>query len=193
LGYAYLFKKDYTQALIYFNNAGGEFSFAGRARSYIEQGKYQEAIQEYMNYFNAYSQGKIYDGMKKAFVKQALYYSDKLLEVKLVEKAESYLSKIAELFPKDDAADEALIKLSDLCLKTKKYDSALYYICKALNNNPTYYDDQALYQKGIILYQMNRKKEALDVFKDFKSRYPQSVCFSKADEWVKLIQKDLQY
>lgn len=193
LGFSYLFKKDYNHALLYFNQASGEFSFAGKARVYIEQGKYQEAFQEYLNYFSAFPKGNIYEGMKKAFIKQTIYYSDKLVQIKLPKKSIEYLSNLIGLFPKDNNINEVYLKISQIYQIMNENKNALLYLNKALQDSITNNDDLVLYNKAVLTYQMNQKKEALKLFHGFQDSYSQSSLNNHVSEWILLIQKDLEY
>ncbi len=193
LGYANLYIKNYNDSLGFFNNASGEYSIIGRARVYIEQGKYPEAIQEYLNYFSSFPKSINFDNVKNAFLKQTLFYSEYLIQAKVYDKAIEYLLNIVNLFPKDDMSDSALLKIASIYSINKDYNTALNFINKALNNSVTAGDEEAYYQKALTYYEMNQKKESLVLFQEFKDRYPSGYYSQKTDEWIKLISKDLQY
>lgn len=193
IGYQFLYKNDLTNAMVYFNNSSGEEGVIGRARVYIGSGKYPEAVQEYINYFNAYQKDERYGRVKDAFLKQSFYYADQLVQAGNTEKAKGYLLNIVNYFPMESIADDALIKISGIYENRKDYKNALLFINKALNNTPKDHDDIAAYQMAVILYEMNKKRDSIKAFQNYMEKYPGSLYREKAQEWVDIITKDIQY
>lgn len=187
LGYANLYQKNYTNALRYFNSITGEYSMIGRARVYIDMNKYPEAIQEYVNYFQVYPKSERYDNVKIAFVKQSFFYSDQLKKTGFYDKALQYLLNVANYFPRDNSADEALVRMAKIYAAHRDYSNALSFLNKALNNSVTSGDDWALFEKGMVYYDMGKKAESARVYQDLIDKYPRSLYYPKAVEWKKVI------
>ncbi len=192
LGYQSLFKKDYNSAIKYFNNSAGEEGIIGRARVYIEQGNYPVAIQEYLNYFNSYTGGERYERIKTAFIKQSFYYAESLKKNGEYRKSIQYFFYVVNYFPADPSADEGLIKIADIYAINKDYKNAVDFLDKALNNNVTNGDEEALYDKAVIYYQWGKKNESIGLFKELKNKYSTGIFGKKSDDWIDLIKKDIE-
>ncbi len=192
LAYQYFYKKDYINAVTYFNNGPDEEDMIGRARVYIEQGYYPQAIQEYLNYFNAYPKTERYERMKSAFIKQSFFYAEVLKKSKEYQKAIQYFLNIINIFPQDPAADQGLIKIADIYAINKDYKNAALFLDKALQNSMTNSDEEALYNKAVLFYEWKKKQEAIKLFKDLQEKHPDGIYTGKAKEWIDIINKDLQ-
>lgn len=192
LGYANLYQKNHTNALRYFNSVNGEYSIIGRARVYIDQNKYPEAIQEYLNYFTSYPNSERYGNVKTAFVKQTLFYADQLKRAKEYDQAVRFLLNVANYFPRDNSADEALVSIAQIYQVNRNYAGALSYLNKALNNSVTGGDDMALYVKGTVYYDQGKTGESARVFQDLMDKHPKSLYYQRSREWKALIAQEAQ-
>jgi tetratricopeptide (TPR) repeat protein len=189
LGYLYLYGKDYQGALKYFSQGSGELSIIGQSRVYIEKGDYPGAIREYLNFFNAYPKGVYFEAVKSAFLKQSLYYAEKLEEAKSYSEALNYLSNVVFLFPRDPSSEKACIEIVDIYNTKKEYAHALSYLNRAMVNSSSQ-NELVFYKKGLVLYEMNQKKKALEVFQKLKEQFPDRSYSKKSDEWIELISKE---
>lgn len=192
LGYQFLFKKDNLNAMKYFNLSIGEDAVIGRARVYIETGKYPEAIQEYQNYFPSAVQSDRFERVKTAFLKQTLYYAGKLTEAKRFSDAVRYYILIVNTFPSDESSDTALLKAAAVYAENRNYQTSLDFLEKTLKNTPKNGDEEALYDKGVIQYSMNRKAEAYQTFQSYLEKYPAGPYIRKTQEWLDIVTKELQ-
>ena len=192
LGYANLYQKNYTNALRFFNSVIGEFSIIGRARVYIDQNKYPEAIQEYLNYFASYPNSERFANVKAAFTKQTLFFADQLTRAKDYDRAVRYLLDVANAFPRDNSADEALVRTAKIYQANAKYDTALSFLNKALNNSAIEGDDQALFVKATVFYDAGKKSESARIFQELLDKYPRSLYGPKAREWKDVIAREAQ-
>lgn len=192
LGYANLYQKNYTNALRYFNSITGEYSIIGRARVYIDQNKYPEAIQEYLNYFTVYPKSERYENVRIAFIKQTLFYADQQTRAKDFDQAVRYLLNIVNYFPRDNSADEALVRIARIYQQNGNFNEALSFLNKALNNSVTESDDQALFVKGTVFYDQGKKSEAARTFQELADKYPKSLYYKKSMEWKDLIAQEAQ-
>lgn len=193
LGYQYLYKKDYKTAINYFSRNNDENSYIGLARVYIEMGNYPDAIEIYKKYFELFPYSEKYEKVKKAFLKQCFYYSKFLKDAKKYEMSILYFLTIVNTFPNEDYSDIALYEISDIYYINKDYNNALDFLNKVLVNQNTYYDEQALYKKAIVMYEISKKRESLQLFKKFKELYPASSLIKNVDDWIEIISKDLIY
>ncbi len=191
LGYEYLFKKDYINSIRYFNSTSGELSIIGRARVYIEQGKYPETIQEYNNYFSLYPKSEKIENIKTVFFKQSMFYAEQLKKAGLYEKAVQYYLNISDRFPRDNAADSVFINIAEVYRIQKNYEKALYYVDKVLANSVTACNEEAIFDKASIFYEMGKKTESLKLFQEIISKYPTGFFSKKAEEWIDVISKDI--
>jgi TolA-binding protein len=191
LGYQALFKKDYTESLRYFSESPPDEGIIGRARVYIEKGNYPQAIQEYLNFFNAYPGDERYDRVRTAFIKQSIYYAGLLKTDKDYTKAIQYYLNIVNQFPNDPDASIALLGMAEIYSINKDYKNAVLILNKVLKKQDKS-EEEALYQKAIIYYQCNKKNEAIHYFKELQDKYPAGAYGKKAGEWIDLITKDIQ-
>lgn len=193
LAYSFLYRKDYLNAARYFNEAGGEYALIGSARIYIDQGRYPEAIQEYLKYMPLYPDSRNYSGVTNAFLKQCLYYAGWLKAAGQTDQALVYYGHIIRLFLHDPYADDALVESGRIYAARKNYKDALAHFDRALVNKATNADDRALYEKAGTLYDTGRKTEAAKAYQEVAARWPQSRYAKEALDWVGVIAKEMQY
>lgn len=193
LGYAYLAKRDYQTAINYFNNSTGAYSLIGRAEVYIAQGKYAEAIQDYLNYFTQYPKTTYYTNIKADFLKHCYEYAESRQKLNYYGKAIEYYLKIINNFPDEQYADISLYKIATIYYDNKNLSSSLIFLDKVLNNTVVYSDDAAYFQKAIIYYEQNKKAQSLNEFKKLQDKFSTSTYTKKSWEWVELITKEMQY
>lgn len=192
LGYANLYAKNHTNALRYFNSVSGEWALIGRARVYIDQNKYPEAIQEYLNYFSTYPRSERWENVKYAFVRQSFFYADQLQKAGLFAQSVQYFLNVANYFPRDNAADEALVRAAEVYARHRDYSNALNFLNRALANSVTASDDRALYQKGLIYYQQGKMPESARVFQDLIDKHPKSALIPKSREWIRVMAREME-
>lgn len=192
LGYAYLFKGEHKTAIDYFNHSLGEYAILGRAKVYIDQKNFAQAIQEYENFLNVYSNSKEFSTVKDEFLRLCFDYAYSLQQNKQYKTAIDYYLKIVNRFPNDEISDNALFQIGMVYYVNKNYDHALFFYQKALTNKPTNADAAALFQKGVIYYETDQKENAYKHFSRLKEEYPSTVYASRAHEWIDLIVAELK-
>jgi len=192
LGYQALFNRDYKTAIKYFNISTGEEGIIGRARVYIDQGNYQAAIQEYMNFFIDYPDGARYGRVRNAFIKQSLYFAGNLKKSGDFKRSIQYYLNIADMFPDDPSAYEALIKIADIYSINKNYQNAADFLDKACSIGCTNGIEEALYNKAVVYYQWGKKNESIKLFKELQQKYPSGSFSRKSGDWIELIKKDIE-
>ena len=193
LGYAYLYKGDFQTSIKFFKNSVGEDAILGPAAVYIAQGIYSDAIQEYENYFSYYAHGKNQAEVVEKFHKQAYYYATVLKDSKMLDRALTYFYKVVNTFPGNSYADKALYEIADIYYKTKNQPNAIYIIDKILDNSNPECDPAAMFLKGQIWYELDRKTDAFKVFQDLSDHYPETAYGKRAGEWLDVIAKEFQY
>ncbi len=164
LGYAYLYKKDYNTAVRYFSISIGEQSLLGMAEVYLAGGKTAEAIQEFENIFSLYPTCDSYAEVKARYLEVVYDYAKNLVKINQYDKAVEYFLKIVNRFPEDDAADRSLLRVAHVYFEHKRNEPALSFLDIALDNKPTVSDAEALYTRGLVYYDMNKKVQAIADF-----------------------------
>lgn len=193
LGYAYLYKKDYNTAVKYFSISIGEQSLIGRAEVYLAGGKPPEAIAEFENIFSLYPTCDSISNIQDRYVRVVSDYAKNLKIAGEYDRAVEYYLKIVNRFPAVPQADEALLAVAHIYYEHKRYEPALSFLDLALGNAVTNKDDEALYLRGLVEYDMNKKVEAIADFKKLTERYPQSEFVDEAKEWIDVITLEYQY
>ncbi|NPV02154.1 MAG: tetratricopeptide repeat protein [Brevinematales bacterium] len=193
LGYAYLYKRDYTNAIKFFKNTVGEDAILGPAAVFIAEGIYSDALQEYDNYFNYYAAGKNYDQIVERYLKQCFYYARTLKDAKMSERALTYFYKVVNKFPGNSYADRALYEIADIYYTGKSFANSLYIIDKILANSNPECDPAALFLEGQIYYETGKKAESYKAFQEVRDHYPETAYGKRAIEWIEVISKEFQY
>ncbi len=193
LGYIYFYRKDYDTALMYFEKANTELSQLGKARVYVEKGDYESAFYIYDNYLKFNPGGKYYKSVYDAYSKQMYGYAFRLMKEKEYSQAAKYFAKVASTFKNTIYEDASLYWLGEIHAIYKKYDKAIEFFDKAMNNEPKNKDQDALFKKGVVLYYAGRLVDSIANFKKFLLEYPDSRLANEAKKWVEVITKEIQY
>jgi TolA-binding protein len=193
LGYIYYYRKDYNTALIYFERANTELAELGKARVFVETGDYDKAFYIYDNFLQYRKGSKYYNSVIQAYSKQLYQYAFRQLQAKEYSIAAKYFAKVVNTFPNTMYEDAALYWLGEIYAIYKKYDKAIEFFDKAMNNEPKNKDEDALFKKGVVLYQAGKIVDAIATFKKFLIEYPNSRLSGEAKKWVDVLTKELQY
>ncbi|MGC8870010.1 MAG: tetratricopeptide repeat protein, partial [Brevinematia bacterium] len=193
LGYIYFYRKDYENALIYFEKANTELAELGKARVFIDKGDYESAFYIYDNFLKYRSGSKYYKSVYDAYSKQLYTYAFRLLRDKDYSQAAKYFVKTVNTFPNTIYEDAALYWLGEVYAIYKKYDKALEFFDKAMSNEPKNKDEDALFKKGVVLYQAGKMIDSLANFKKFLLDYPNSRLSQEAKKWIEILTKEIQY
>ncbi|MFN4245481.1 MAG: tetratricopeptide repeat protein [Brevinematia bacterium] len=193
LGYIYFYRKDYNTALMYFEKANNELAQLGKARVYVEKGDYESAFYIYDNYLRFNPGGKYYKSVYDAYSKQMYGYAFRLMKEKEYSQASKYFAKVASTFKNTIYEDASLYWLGEIHALYKKYDKAIEFFDRAMNNEPKNKDQDALFKKGVVLYYAGKLIDAIAVFKKFLIEYPDSRLSNEAKKWVEVITKEVQY
>lgn len=191
LGYQNIYSKLYDEAIRCFLRLNNEEGLKGLARAYIEKGDYEKAIESYLKFFRIIDKNnKQYESVKIAFLKQTLYYANKLFEAKK-ENCTNYYNILAENFYDELEGEISLIKLATFYINKKDYLNSIKYIQKALNNKITEQDENATFLLGQTYYLNGNKRESFQIFNTFSQKYPSSQKIPEVKEWISLLKKEI--
>jgi TolA-binding protein len=193
LGYGYLYRKDYSSAVRAFSESSGEYARIGMARVYIDQGKYPEAIQEYLDFMQSYPASPHLSAVTNAFLRQASWYSGWLRGAKRDGEAKQYLEKIWKMFPETTFADDALISLAEISRDAKDDDAEALYLARAISNRVRKADERAFYLRAGLEYRQDKLSQALDDFDSVASGTEAGSVKKDAADWADLVRKELRY
>ncbi len=193
LGYIYYHRKDYNTALIYFERANTELAELGKARVFIDMGDYERAFYIYDSFLQYRKASKYYNSVIHAYSKQLYQYAFRQLKAKEYSVAAKYFAKVVNTFPNTVYEDAALYWLGEIYAIYKRYDKAIEFFDRAMNNEPKNKDEDALFKKGVVLYQAGKIVDAIANFKKFLIEYPNSRLSGEAKKWVDILTKELQY
>ncbi len=191
LGYQNIYSKLYDEAIRCFSRVNDEEGFKGLARAYIEKGDYEKAIESYLKFFSIVDKNnKQYESVKIAFLKQTLYYANKLFDAKK-ENCTNYYNILAENFYDEVEGEVSLIKLANFYINKKDYINSIKYLQKALNNKITEQDEDATFLLGQTYYLNGNKRESFQIFNTFSQKYPSSQKIPEVKEWISLLKKEI--
>lgn len=193
LGFAYLYKGEYETALTYFNRSTDELAFIGKAEVYRSLERYPYCIEEYESYLSLYPNGEQTETVKPAYVETVYEYAETLEQSESYDDAAQYFVKILNLNQSGDYAEAALYRLANIYYDNDQPETALEFAESGLENDTTGYDDDFLFMKGLIYYELDLKSEALNQFRKLIKNYPDSEYLSDAEEWLDLIRLEFQY
>ncbi|MEN2998865.1 MAG: tetratricopeptide repeat protein [Brevinematia bacterium] len=193
LGYIYFYRNEYDTALMYFEKANTELAQLGKARVYIEKGDYESAFYIYDAYLKYNPTGKYRKSVVEAYSKQMYGYASRLLRDKEYSQSAKYFAKVINTFPNTIYEDASLYWLGEIYTIYKKYDKAIEFFDRAMNNEPKNKDEDALFKKGVVLYYAGKLVDSVAVFKKFLLNYPNSRLADEARKWVNVLTKEIQY
>ncbi|MCX8096911.1 MAG: tetratricopeptide repeat protein [Spirochaetes bacterium] len=193
LGYIYLYRKDYDNALMYFERANNEYSQLGKARVYIDKGDYESAFYVYDNFLKYNPNSKYYKSVYDAYAKQLYGYASRLLRDKEYSTAVRYYERVLQTFPNTIYEDASLYWLGEIFAINKQYDKAIEFFNRAMVNEPKNKDEDALFKRGVVLYYAGRLVDSVANFKKFILEYPNSRLANEAKRWVEVLTREIQY
>ncbi|MCX8029362.1 MAG: tetratricopeptide repeat protein [Brevinematales bacterium] len=193
LGYIYFYRKDYNNALMYFERAKTELAELGKARVYVEQGDYESAFYIYENFIKYNPNSKYYKSVYDAYMKQLYGYAYKLMKDKEYNLSVRYFEKVLNTFPNTIYEDSSLYWLGEINAIQKKYDESIKFFDRAMNNEPKNKDEDALFKKGVVLYYAGKLIDAVANFKKFLLEYPNSRLAGEAKRWIEVLTREIQY
>lgn len=192
LAYAYLYKCDYSTAIGYFEAAMGDESLIGMAEVYLAQSKYAEAIAEYENFFALYPSSPLFEEAKESYIETCFLYAEKLSTAGAADLSIEYYLKVVNQFRTDVKADEALFEIAEVYYENYSYENAILFYDMVLDNAVTDYDDDSIFEKGLVYYESGELSSALSQFRTLIEQYSSSPFAGQAEEWKDLIILEMQ-
>ena len=192
LGTAYFLKKDYNAALEKFREASDENSIIGEIKVYLATQKYDLAINRLEDYFARYAASPYFVTEKNIYIKVCYELARSEQKTKRYEEAVKNYLKIVNRFRNNNYSDMVLLEIAKIYDINHKYNIALDFYQKVLNNTPQNSDEEALFRIAVLYYQTGKKAKALNIFRDFISKYSEGDLTRRAYEWINLINKEMQ-
>lgn len=191
LGFAYLYKKDYENALSRFNEGTDEWALTGQYMVYLAQDNYPLAIDRFEEFFRRFPASERFAEVKQEFLKHTYYYAGTLQTRKRYEEALQYYLKIVNQFRDTNFYDAALFQIGEIYYLNRKYSAAEEFYNRVTANTIFYSDDAALFRLGELAYEQDKKARALSTFQKIIKDYPASGYLDQSREWARLISKEL--
>ena len=182
LGYSYLLSGDYNQAAREFEKISGAV-LANTSQQDDVKARLADAY--YMQ--KSFSKARpIYTGLSEGrgdFADYALYQLGMIAgaEDKFSQKI-SYLQSVDRLYPNSLLAPAANLEIARTYLVEEKYRDALPPLAKVINGKGgDNYKPEALLKQGLVYYNIDNSREALNSFRQLLEKYPESP---EADEAI---------
>ena len=199
LGHTYLKQGEYRKALRMFDvalseNGSNEEAILGKARSFKRLGESNKAYDLY-DYFLRYY------GNFSLFAKdiRSSYY-DQLYESGYTTfrrgqywQAIGYFSRLLKAFPGYKRTENALYWMGESYFALKRYEKAISYFDKTLQNGFTHKDEDALVKKGNSYFMAKRFDLAAREFQRYIRNYPNGRHIETAKKWKEMSTKEILY
>lgn len=183
-GYQLFFLKRYGEALSYLLRSDGDLAVLGRARVYFSMGEYDRAFEVYEDFIKYYPSSEYFNEVVRTYLIQVPARAHLLYVDKNYARARFYYEKIAALFPRTDASEEALFKIGQSYYEEKNYNKAIEYYNKVRANNVYTLDAEALLYIGISYFKMDKYEDSYKILDSFVSQYPANPNTNRAQEYM---------
>lgn len=190
-GYQMFFEKRYGEALSYFLRSDGELAVLGRARVYFNMGEYDRAFEVYEDFIKYYPSSEYYNEVVRTYLIQVPARAHLLYVSKNYAKARLYYEKIASLFPRTEASEDALFKIGESYFNEQNYNKAIEYYNRVRANNVYTLDAEALLYIGISYFKMDRFEDSYKILDSFVSQYPGNPNAKRAEEYMAALREIL--
>ena len=190
-GYQLFLQKKYGEALNYFLRADGELAVLGRARVYFSMDEYDRAFEIYEEFIRYNKTSIYYDEVVRTYLIQVPAMAHKTFVESNYNKARIYYTKIYELFPRTEHAENALFRIAQTYYNEKNYNRALDYYNRVISNNVYTLDAEALLYIGLSYFKVGRYSDSYKVLDSFISHYPTNPNVSRVREYMKSLQNTI--
>lgn len=175
LGYSYLQKKSYAEALTQFQSAQNAFSANGQ--QIASDARLREADCYYMmkNYDKAQSLYDMAISSGQPGSDYALYQKGIISGVNGNDAQKvSLLQQLASKYPKSSFSNDADYQIASTYMTQENYSAAIPYLNKVIDqpNNPN--APNAMLRLGLAYNSMNNKPEAIKAYQQVVTRFPNS-------------------
>lgn len=190
-GYQLFLQKKYGEALSYFLRYDGELAVLGRARVYFNMGEYDRAFETYEDFLKYNKTSIYYDEVVRTYLIQVPAMAHKTFVETNYIKSRMYYTKIAELFPRTEHAENALFRIAQSYYNEKNYNRALDYYNRVRLNNVYTLDAEALLYIGLSYFKVGRYSDSYKALDNFISEYPANPNAARAREYMQSLQETL--
>ncbi|WP_295154820.1 tetratricopeptide repeat protein [uncultured Brachyspira sp.] len=190
-GYQLFLQKKYGEALSYFLRYDGELAVLGRARVYFNMGEYDRAFETYEDFLKYNKTSIYYDEVVRTYLIQVPAMAHKTFVETNYIKSRMYYTKIAELFPRTEHAENALFRIAQSYYNEKNYNRALDYYNRVRLNNVYTLDAEALLYIGLSYFKVGRYSDSYKALDNFISEYPANPNAARAREYMQSLHETL--
>lgn len=180
LGYSYLKKENYTQAINYFEQVTRTVS---PQSSSIEQDAYVRTADSYFMTKNYSKARSMYDNILTNALPQsdyALFQKAMIAGIQSANEKIRILNSLSKQYPSSDLIADANMEIANAYMADEKFRDAIPYLNNILTSpNANGLQPKAYLKLGLAYYNMNNNGEALNNYQKLISLYPQSI---EADE-----------
>ncbi len=195
-GYIYLASGAYKKALKFFNmkdNFNTDEAFFGRALCYFKLENYERAISIYEDFIRYRKISNVRKDVVRNFINTAYDYAKKLNTTGEYDRSNLLLSKIIELFPEDNIAENCLYWMGENYYSKKDYRKAIESFNSVLNNKWSGKDADALFKLGITYFELNKFEDALKYFQKIIDNFAANPIYKKAIAWKRQTLREIKY
>lgn len=189
MGYAYLQKENYRQALGYFEQVTKVLQAGASA---VEQDAYVRSADGYFMNRNYTQAQNMYDKVIAMNLPQADYalYQKALIAGAINRGSEkiNLLQSVAQRYPGSQLVPEAQLEIANTYLADESYSEAIAPLNQLLRDNRARsMFPQAYLKLGVAHFNLNNNQDALSNFKTLVSGYPNSAESDDAVEYIRNI------
>ena len=192
LGYSFLKKENYRQALAFFQQVAAAISPTSIS---VEQDAYVRTADSYFMIKDYGKARSMYDNAINNALPQSDYaLYQKALIAGITSSAEkiSLLNTLSRQYPSSDLIDDANMEIANTYMANEKFRDAIPYLNNIIHANGSSSLKPAAYLKlGLANYNMNKNDEALSSYQKLINTYPQSAEAEEALDNMKNIYVEL--
>jgi tetratricopeptide (TPR) repeat protein len=187
VGYSYLQKENYKQALTYFEQVTKSVSATS---SPLEQDAYLRSADCYFMQRDFAKANTMYDAMINAASSQsdyALYQKATIAGIKNSGEKIRILNSITKQYPNNSIGQDVNMEIAQTYISDEKFADAIPYLNNVIASNDGGQKPRAYLKLGLAYYNSNNNAQALAAYSKLIKTYPQSA---EADEAMDIV-KDI--
>jgi TolA-binding protein len=187
VGYSYLQKENYKQALTYFEQVTKSVSATS---SPLEQDAYVRSADCYFMQRDFAKANTMYDAVINAASSQsdyALYQKAMIAGIKNSGEKIRILNSITKQYPNNSIGQDVNMEIAQTYISDEKFTDAIPYLNNVIASNDGGQKPRAYLKLGLAYYNSNNNAQALAAYSKLIKTYPQSA---EADEAMDIV-KDI--
>jgi tetratricopeptide (TPR) repeat protein len=187
VGYSYLQKENYKQALTYFEQVTKSISATS---SPLEQDAYLRSADCYFMQRDFAKANTMYDAAINAAAAQsdyALYQKAMIAGIKNSAEKIRILNSITKQYPNNSIGQDVNMEIAQTYISDEKFADAIPYLNNVIASNDGGQKPRAYLKLGLAYYNSNNNAQALNAYSKLIKTYPQSA---EADEAMDIV-KDI--